>query len=470
MQFLLEVETVDYKRLEVGSPGIDRPLRNERDFERFAGQVVDITLKAPIGATGSGVAVNRKKFRGTLERNAEGTGWQVVWADEPVLKPGQKVGKNRPPAPVHALGFVLDVTQREMVDAVVAQVVERFGRIDVLVNNAGITQDARLQKMTLEQFDRVIDVNLRGVFHCAQAVADTMTAQGSGVILNASSVVGIYGNFGQTNYAASKFGVIGFTKTWSRELGPKGIRVNAVAPGFVETPILGTIPEKVLEEMRDAERGILSRKGRPKLESGVFLRPDGRLELVEDDGDRLPHIGRGGVVLVRLVEDEPADRSHLLRDHVRRRADHAQITPRLRKSSIAAASAFSSSAVSSLVCAILSTNLPTFASSKASVEANVPELIAQAEFRTDDCLASQADQSLDYVICNPPFHQQQAVTEHIAWQMFNDAKRCLKAGGKLRIVANRHLPYYEKMTVLLGGCRHIASNNKFVILESTKRK
>ncbi len=110
------------------------------------------------------------------------------------------------------------------------------------------------------------------------------------------------------------------------------------------------------------------------------------------------------------------------------------------------------------------------ASSKASVEANIPELLSQAEFRTDDCLASQADQSLDYVICNPPFHQQQAVTEHIAWQMFNDAKRCLKAGGKLRIVANRHLPYYEKMTVLLGGCRHIASNNKFVILESTKRK
>ena len=95
-----------------------------------------------------------------------------------------------------AVGFVMDVTQRDMVDAVVARVMEHFGRIDVLVNNAGITQDARLQKMTLEQFDRVIDVNLRGVFHCAQAVTETMVAQGSGVILNASSVVGIYGNFG----------------------------------------------------------------------------------------------------------------------------------------------------------------------------------------------------------------------------------------------------------------------------------
>jgi 3-oxoacyl-[acyl-carrier protein] reductase len=121
-----------------------------------------------------------------------------------------------------AEGYLVDVTDREAVDAMVAKVRETFGRIDVLVNNAGITKDARLQKMTLEQFDAVIDVNLRGVFHCAQAVADVMVAQGSGVILNASSVVGIYGNFGQTNYAASKFGVIGFTKTWSRELGPQG--------------------------------------------------------------------------------------------------------------------------------------------------------------------------------------------------------------------------------------------------------
>jgi 3-oxoacyl-[acyl-carrier protein] reductase len=167
-----------------------------------------------------------------------------------------------------AAGFVMDVAQREMVDAVVAQVVARFGRIDTLVNNAGITQDARLQKMTQEQFDRVIDVNLRGVFHCAQAVADTMVAQGSGVILNASSVVGIYGNFGQTNYAASKFGVIGFTKTWSRELGPKGVRVNAVAPGFIATHILDTIPAKVIAEME--HRVPLHRLGRPEEIANVY--------------------------------------------------------------------------------------------------------------------------------------------------------------------------------------------------------
>jgi len=169
---------------------------------------------------------------------------------------------------VQAMGFVVDVTQREMVDATVKTVHEKFGCIDVLVNNAGITQDARLQKMTLEQFDRVIDVNLRGVFHCTQAVTDIMVAQGSGVILNASSVVGIYGNFGQTNYAATKFGVIGFTKTWSRELGPKGIRVNAVAPGFIETPILSTIPEKVIQEMKD--RVPLKRLGQAEDIANVY--------------------------------------------------------------------------------------------------------------------------------------------------------------------------------------------------------
>jgi len=167
-----------------------------------------------------------------------------------------------------AEGHALDVTDRAAVDAVVAAVRARHGRIDVLVNNAGITQDARLQKMTLEQFDRVIDVNLRGVFHCAQAVADIMVEQGSGVILNASSVVGLYGNYGQTNYAASKFGVIGFTKTWSRELGPKGVRVNAVAPGFIATPILDTIPDKVIGEM--ASRVPLRRLGQPEEIAGVY--------------------------------------------------------------------------------------------------------------------------------------------------------------------------------------------------------
>ena len=180
------------------------------------------------------------------------------------------VGCDRNPDAIHkgAAAFAVDVTDRAQVDAMVAAVLARFGRIDVLVNNAGITRDARLVKMTLQQFDDVIDVNLRAVFHCAQAVAPTMIAQGAGVILNASSVVGIYGNFGQTNYAAAKFGVIGFTKTWSRELGPKGVRVNAVAPGFIDTPILATIPEKVLEHMR--EQVPLGRLGKPEEIASVY--------------------------------------------------------------------------------------------------------------------------------------------------------------------------------------------------------
>jgi 3-oxoacyl-[acyl-carrier protein] reductase len=165
-------------------------------------------------------------------------------------------------AGAQALGFSIDVADREAVDRMVADVVEQYRKIDVLVNNAGITRDARLQKMTLQQFDDVIDVNLRGVFHASQAVVDRMVAQGAGVILNASSVVGIYGNYGQTNYAAAKFGVIGFTKTWSRELGPKGIRVNAVAPGFVDTPILSTVPDDVLAKMR--EQVPLRRLGKPE--------------------------------------------------------------------------------------------------------------------------------------------------------------------------------------------------------------
>jgi 3-oxoacyl-[acyl-carrier protein] reductase len=167
-----------------------------------------------------------------------------------------------------AEGFSIDVSDRAAVVDMVAKVLEKLRRIDILVNNAGITRDARLQKMTLKQFDDVIDVNLRGVFHVAQAVVECMIEQGAGVILNASSVVGIYGNYGQTNYAAAKFGVIGFTKTWSRELGPKGIRVNAIAPGFIDTPILSTVPDEVLAKMRD--QVPLRRLGTPEEIANIY--------------------------------------------------------------------------------------------------------------------------------------------------------------------------------------------------------
>ncbi len=112
LQYLLEVEGVDYKRLEVGSPGIDRPLRNENDFLRFAGQVIDVTLKAPIGSNGTGASASRKKFRGTLERAEDGEQWRIVWSDEPPPKPGQRVSRKREPAPLQALTFRLDELQQ----------------------------------------------------------------------------------------------------------------------------------------------------------------------------------------------------------------------------------------------------------------------------------------------------------------------------------------------------------------------
>ena len=165
-------------------------------------------------------------------------------------------------------GFVMNVTDRASIDAVVDAVIKNHGRIDVLINNAGITKDARLVNMTEEQFDAVIDVNLKGVFNCTQAVVPYMLKAGKGSIVSASSVVGLYGNFGQTNYAATKFGVIGFTMTWARELGPKGIRVNAVCPGFVETSILASMPEDVLKGMQD--RSWLRRLGRPEELANVY--------------------------------------------------------------------------------------------------------------------------------------------------------------------------------------------------------
>jgi ribosome maturation factor RimP len=126
LQYTLEVEEVDYKRLEVSSPGIDRPLRSEQDFERFAGEVVDVTLKAPVGAVAAAgqVAANRRKFRGTLERSPDGSGWQVVWSDEPAPAPGKKVSKKKEPAPLQVLGFTLD----ELKEARLAPIVDFKGR------------------------------------------------------------------------------------------------------------------------------------------------------------------------------------------------------------------------------------------------------------------------------------------------------------------------------------------------------
>jgi 3-oxoacyl-[acyl-carrier protein] reductase len=172
----------------------------------------------------------------------------------------------------------VDVMDRQAVQAWVDDVVERYGRVDVLVNNAGILRDNQLVKvkdgelvkqMPEAEFDLVIGVNLKGVFNCTQTVAPHMIRQGSGVILNASSVVGLDGNFGQTNYVATKAGVIGMTKVWARELGRYNIRVNAVAPGFIATEILRSMPEKIIERMK--ARVPLGRMGQPREIANAYL-------------------------------------------------------------------------------------------------------------------------------------------------------------------------------------------------------
>ncbi len=168
------------------------------------------------------------------------------------------------------LDFIkIDVTNFISVEATAKQVSEKYGKIDVLINNAGITKDATLLKMTPDQWKQVIDVNLTGVFNCTKAVAPYMVKSKSGKIINTSSVVGIYGNFGQTNYAASKSGIIGMTKVWARELGRKGINVNAVAPGFIATEMVKTIPENVITMLQ--EKTPLGRLGDPSDIADAYL-------------------------------------------------------------------------------------------------------------------------------------------------------------------------------------------------------
>jgi len=174
--------------------------------------------------------------------------------------------------------YKVNVASRQEAQAWVDAAVARYGRIDVLINNAGITRDALFVKMKdgalvkqMEEsaFDSVIAVNLKGVFNCTQAVAPYMIRQGSGVIINASSVVGLYGNFGQTNYVATKAGVIGMTKVWAREFGRYNVRVNAVAPGFILTEMVQKMPENVLADMK--AQIPLGRLGDPRDVANTYL-------------------------------------------------------------------------------------------------------------------------------------------------------------------------------------------------------
>ncbi len=168
-----------------------------------------------------------------------------------------------------ALALYVDVRELGSAKEMAKSVVDTFGKIDILVNNAGIIRDKTLLKMEEEEFQQVIDVNLKGVFNCTKAVVPYMVERGCGVILNASSVVALYGNFGQTNYVASKSAVIGMTKVWARELGPKGIRVNAVAPGFIETDMTKNLPQEVKRAV--IEKTPLRRMGTPEEVAKVYL-------------------------------------------------------------------------------------------------------------------------------------------------------------------------------------------------------
>jgi len=171
-------------------------------------------------------------------------------------------------AGAEAIGCVADVRDLKSLQAMVKTTLEQWGRVDCLVNNAGIVMDAQLKNMSEEQVDRVLDINLKGVFNCTKAVVDMMLEQQPGVILNASSIVGLYANFGQTNYAASKFGVIGMMKTWARELGRKGIRANAICPGFIATDILKSMPDRVLRALE--EKVPMGRLGKPEEIANTF--------------------------------------------------------------------------------------------------------------------------------------------------------------------------------------------------------
>jgi 3-oxoacyl-[acyl-carrier protein] reductase len=215
--------------------------------------------------TGAAAGIGRATALRFAEEGARVAGWDVsdkafAELEREILARGGK-----------ALLIVVNVTDTKAVEAGVTAIVKHWGRLDVLVNNAGITRDSQLIKykdgavqatMTDEQFDAVINVNLKAVFLCTRAVSPQMIAQGGGVILNASSVVGLYGNFGQTNYVATKAGVIGMTRTWARELGKFKIRVNAIAPGFIGTEMVRAMPPKVVEGM--VARTPVGRLGEPE--------------------------------------------------------------------------------------------------------------------------------------------------------------------------------------------------------------
>jgi 3-oxoacyl-[acyl-carrier protein] reductase len=224
---------------------------------RLEGRVVLVTG----GARGIG--------RATAQLMAE-EGARIAVADrdfEGALAAAQQIGGG-------AIAVGLDVADPNSCKQAIATVLERLGRIDVLVNNAGITRDATLAKLGDDAWSAVLSVNLTGTFLMTRAVVPHMIERGGGVVLNAASIVGVLGNFGQSNYVASKAGVIGLTRTWARELGKKGVRVNCVAPGFIATDMTSQMPPQVLDGMK--AHTPLGRLGAPEdiARAYVFLASD----------------------------------------------------------------------------------------------------------------------------------------------------------------------------------------------------
>ena len=198
--------------------------------------------------------------KATVEKFAAEGAIIIVWDVDEVK--GNKLSDDLRLQKVTIKFMKVNVADYEEVEKAILQIINEFGKIDILVNNAGILRDSTLVKMTPQQWQQVIDVNLTGVFNCTKAVAPYMIEKQYGKIINATSVVGLYGNFGQTNYVATKAGVIGMTKVWARELGRKGINVNAIAPGFIATEMVASMPEKVITMMK--EKTPLGRLGKPE--------------------------------------------------------------------------------------------------------------------------------------------------------------------------------------------------------------
>jgi len=224
---------------------------------RMEGKVVIITG----GASGLGKAAVEKFAR-------EGA---IVYACDMDVEGLDNLKKEFSELPGKVIPKRLNVTDRPAITELVGEIKSEFGRIDGLINNAGVTRDALIQRMSEEDWDLVINVNLKGVFNMTQAVAPVMINQGYGSIVNTSSIVGVYGNIGQSNYSASKGGVIAMTKTWAKELTRKGakIRVNAVAPGFIKTPMTEKMPEKILVALE--EKIPLKRMGLPEEIANVYF-------------------------------------------------------------------------------------------------------------------------------------------------------------------------------------------------------